>query len=230
MKLEKASWIASILAIPVAFVVWYFKPEEFTAFFKKAWNVIVSPFAAMSNWLAHRAETPVWVLLLLVFLGILLAIAIIWFMRFLQRPALRAAPRHTPTPIYSTAETVRPQIPPQPAPPARIDWHNYIQDEIFGVLWHWRYIGNTLDDSRIGALCPRAGCMNRLELTFDPQNPNLYRGHMTMPQSFVCNRCGFKQHFEFDGDTLRRRVCDEIERRVRTGEFEQSMNQQRQNG
>ena len=58
-------------------------------------------------------------------------------------------------PIYSTAEPVRNQTPPQPAQPARIDWHNYIQDEIFGVLWHWQYSGNSLNDSRLGRMFAR---------------------------------------------------------------------------
>ena len=80
MKLERASWIAAILAIPAGFLFWYFKPEDFDAFYKSLGKVVWTPFSLVFNWLAHPVTWPVWALILLVLSGLaIVAGAVYWF-------------------------------------------------------------------------------------------------------------------------------------------------------
>jgi hypothetical protein len=71
----------------------------------------------------------------------------------------------------------------------------------------------------LAAFCPRPGCLNRLESGFSPENPNLHASFYGLPDTMRCNRCGFKKHFDCDHETLKRRVIDEIERLVNTGQY-----------
>lgn len=107
----------------------------------------------------------------------------------------------------------------QPAPPSRPDWHKFVSDEIFGVFWRWSYSGNSINDHLLAGFCPKQGCMNRLEIDFDPQNPHLAGQFHTLCESMVCHRCGFKHHFDCDRESLQRRVIHEIERLINTGQY-----------
>jgi hypothetical protein len=109
----------------------------------------------------------------------------------------------------------------QTTKPPRLDWHNYVSDEIFGVRWEWRYKGNMLDCDSLAGFCPKQGCMNRLESGFDPQNPTPAVDIFNPPVSMTCHRCRFKRHFDCDEETLQQRVVNEIERLVKTGQYMQ---------
>jgi len=132
------------------------------------------------------------------------------------------------------ARPAQSQRPPQPEPiyqaqspqSQQPDWHNFVSDEIFGVFWRWNYIGKTINDRALAAFCPRPDCMNRLETAIDPQNPNVNRFlsfETGVPETMSCHRCGFKRHFDCDGRTIQRRVIDEIERLVNTGQYVQRL-------
>jgi hypothetical protein len=124
--------------------------------------------------------------------------------------------RHTSAPVRSA----------QPTQPTQPDWHNFDSDHIFGVLWRWNYSGNTLRESSLSAFCPQQGCMNRLEIEYDPQNPNFARSATIdsgVPETMSCQRCGFKRHFDCDRETLKQKVIYEIERLIHTGQYVQRM-------
>ena len=198
MKLEKTSWIASILAIPVAFFVWYFKPEEFTAFFKSLGKIIWTPFSIVFNWLAHPVTWPVWALILLAISGLAIVAGLFY--------------------IFSRASEVGAQ-------PIQLDPFDYRTDEIFGVQWVWEYVGTKLDADRVSAFCPRKNCKCRLKSQPNQNaryNPDFY----AFPISLVCPNCGLQCDFDKDLKQLTHDVLIEVERRIRTGEFQQRMTQQ----
>ena len=64
--------------------------------------------------------------------------------------------------------------------------------------------------------------MCRLEIKDEEPRPergpfNSYR--YVHPVSVNCPHCGFKKVFDWDFDTVKRKVHYEIERRIRTGEY-----------
>lgn len=225
MNLEKMSWLAGIVAVPVMLLTWFFKPKEFVSFCKDSWKFVLAMFFVVAlvtawirswfNWLTHPVTLPLWVLILL--LGLLFVFGVLLIAASLKKPLLQIETDRTTSPAQE------PTRPAQPAQPTQPDWHNFVSDEIFGVLWRWSYSGNTILDYDLTAFCPRTGCMNRLEIEFDPQNPNIPRQYLTIPESMTCHHCGFKCHFDCDRQTLQKRVINEIERLINTGQYVQRM-------
>jgi hypothetical protein len=105
----------------------------------------------------------------------------------------------------------------------RPDWHRFVSDQIFGVLWRWGYTGNSINDNVLSGFCPKQGCMNRLDIDFDSQNPNAAKNFDTIPETMTCSRCGFKRHFDCDRQTLQVKVIHEIERLINTGQYVQRL-------
>lgn len=106
MKLEKASWICGVLTIPIAFFVWYFKPEDFNAFFKSLGRIIWTPFSIAYNWLALPACWPHWALILLAFSGLAIFLGLFY--------------------IFGRANRSETQ-------PIQFDPFDYKADEVFGI-------------------------------------------------------------------------------------------------
>jgi hypothetical protein len=221
-SLSDVANLAQIISIPLTVLLWFFTKEHVAGFWKKWWRLIFSVLAVVTivgawrqgwfSWLTHSTALPIWVLILILFGGPLLGF-IIW-------SVISSLPSK---PVENTTKIDRSQSVPkqstQPVKPIQIDWHNFVSDEIFGVLWRWDYYGNTINDRSLTAFCPRPGCMNRLESELDPANPNFGRQHYGFPETMTCHRCGFKHHFDCDSETVRRRVVNEIERLVNTGQY-----------
>lgn len=225
MNLEHLSWVAGIVAVPVMLLTWFFKPKEFASFCKSTWplllvifliaGLIVTWVRGWFSWLAHPATLPLWLVILLFIL--LFVFGVLFIAASLKKSVVTIEPRRTVPPARETS------YPTQPTQPAQLDWHSFVSDEIFGVLWRWSYVYNRISDTSVIAFCPRPGCMNRLEIGMDPQNPNIGRQPYSFPATMGCHRCGFKHHFDCDENTLRRRVMDEIERLINTGQYVQRM-------
>jgi len=51
LDLEKMSWIAALVAVPVMLLTWLFKPKEFLSFCKASWLLILagSKFGALER-------------------------------------------------------------------------------------------------------------------------------------------------------------------------------------
>lgn len=83
---------------------------------------------------------------------------------------------------------------------------HYTSDEIFGVIWMWRWVRRSESNSpdRIHAICPRKNCRSDLEL-IEYQN-YLY-----------CERCKFKR--DVNGHSLLSDVERELISRARTGNW-----------
>ena len=209
------SQLAGIVAVPVLLFTWLIKPKEFVSFYKVSWKFVLAIVFAVAlftvwirgwfDWLAHPVTMRFWVLILL--LGLLFVFGVLLIAASLKKLTVQ----------------IETQTAGKSASSAKPDWHNYVSDEIFGVIWRWRYIGNTIDHDSLAAFCPRSGCMNRLKIGLDPQNPNRPRDYYIFPESIVCHRCNFKHHFDCDGPTIERRVIDEIERLINTGQYVQRM-------
>jgi hypothetical protein len=204
MKLEKASWIAAILAIPVAFFVWYFKPEDFNSFFKGLGKLIYTPFSMVFNWLTHPVTWPVWALILIAISGLAVVAMLFYF-------------------FGKVSET-------QPVPELlNLDPLNYRADEIFGVEWVWSYVYGKLNVNDLSAFCPKKSCMCRLTMQEHPERMAMrqsgYSAGVYIPVSFTCTTCGFTRQFDSDWKKLKNDIFLEIERRIRTGEFQQRMTQ-----
>lgn len=212
--------LAQILSIPLAIVLWFFTKEHVAKFWKTWWKPIFGVLAVVTlfalwrlgwfNWLTYSPTIPIWVLILLVFLGLLFAF-VVWL--------LKTALNKKSLPPFQPPSAGEPERPEQPTQP---DWHSFTRADIFGVVWEWNYIGNMINGSSLAAFCPNQGCMNRLEDQLDPKNPNQStHDFYIFPVTLNCHRCRFKRHFDCDYDTLKRRVMDEIERLVKTGRYVQ---------
>jgi hypothetical protein len=203
MKLEKASWIAAILAIPVAFFVWYFKPDDFNSFFKSLGKLICTPFSMVFNWLTHPITWPVWALILLAISGLAIVAGLFY--------------------LFSRAS----EASEGGARPIQIDPLDYRTDEIFGVQWTWSFVYGKLNENDLSAFCPRQNCMCRLTMKEDQQRMQVRQGgfgaDLLFPISFTCSNCGYSREFDSNWKQLKHSVFIEIERRIRTGEFQQRM-------
>jgi hypothetical protein len=233
MNLEEWSWIAAILAIPLGIVVWLVDRKQVIGFFKSCWPVILLLFVIVAfiaacfrgwfNWLAHSVTLPVWVLILLVFLGLLLATAARLLSATFGTSSIRIESSHVE---QKQREIIRQEQTPQQKPlqPAQPEPHDYTRDEVFGVKWSWRWHGHQFGDL-MGPFCPRSNCVCRLDQE-RCSDPNMYnpRNAFTMPISLVCPHCGFKRDYEYDFSELTRKTMTEIERRINSGDFRNRLN------
>jgi hypothetical protein len=101
------------------------------------------------------------------------------------------------------------------------DWRDYISDEMFGVVWHWRYIRNEVPEHHLSPFCPEQQCGCRLQSRANPER----RGPQpaAVPVFLLCPRCGFKREFDSGFDGLKAKVVAEIENRLRTGEYQKRL-------
>jgi len=211
---DMANWaqILSLLGIPLSVALWYFTKEKAERFWKRWQKTIFLLFGigglfalwglGWLHWLSRPVTLPVWILLLLGIGGLLVGLIIWLIVHWLNNPAvLQAEP---------TSQMRRSLS----APP---DWHNYVNDEIFGVRWQWGYRGNQIDN-KLTAFCPQPHCRNRLEEKMNM--PKMHSQRYTIPVSLVCPTCGFQHDYDDDAQRLKERVLMEIERRINTGEYE----------
>ena len=160
------------------------------------------------NWFVQPVTVPFWVLLLSGLLGFAVAVVFWLIISALHRQSRTETRKNWPP----SREPARPTEPTKP------DWHHFVSDEIFGVIWRWSYFGDEISQNSLSAFCPKPGCLNRLESVFDMDNPNF--SHYGPPcATLICRRCGFKRYFDCHHDSLERRVFSEIERLVNTGQY-----------
>jgi hypothetical protein len=219
--------LAQILSIPLAIVLWFFTKERVAMFWAKWWKLIFGVLGIVTlfafwrldwlHWLSRPVTLPLWLLILL--LVLIAGFGVLLIATSLKNPLLQIGMSHESSPMQRNST--------QPAQPSQSDWHNFVSDEIFGVLWKWRYVHNKLDEYSLVGFCPRQDCMNRLDIDFDPQNPNLGANPYGLPETMTCHRCGFKRHFDCDRQTLTRRVFNEIERLVHTGQYVERLKAER---
>jgi len=94
---------------------------------------------------------------------------------------------------------------------------SYVSDNILGVHWQWRWRAEKIDPSNLVPLCPDPACSCRL----DPEERSGYAAIENV--SLVCDHCGFKVDFDCNWDDLRWKVVKEIDRRIRTEKFRESL-------
>jgi hypothetical protein len=99
----------------------------------------------------------------------------------------------------------------------QLTYLDYIEDEMFGVIWNWDYHGGRINTDILMAICPRKGCGNQLRPKEDFHRATMQR--LTPPVSLTCRNCNFSQPFDSDLEELKGDVAEEIQRRVRTGHF-----------
>jgi hypothetical protein len=215
MRLDEWSQVAGIAAIPLGIIVWLVDRKQVITFCKKWSAIIVASFAIVIlyaiwqrswfNWLVHPVTWPVWALIILGIFGFVVAF-MIWFLAKLSA--------EIPAGIQ--------------VQPKQFNPYEYTSDEIFGVDWLWDYRGDVLGDE-LSAFCPNKKCMCRLTIQVNPERISLqgsgYGSHVAIPVSLNCTNCGFSRQFNSDWNKLKHDVFLEIERRVRTGEFQQRLTQ-----
>jgi len=99
--------------------------------------------------------------------------------------------------------------------------NTYTQDNLFGVVWRWRYNSfNVIDD--LWAFCPNCD----LELVYHEQRSEYCAPYIYPPDftQFVCEKCNIKSEKLPGGksDALGR-IEREISRRLRTGEWKKNL-------
>lgn len=87
--------IATILSVPLAILTWLLTRERFAKFWKKRlkWILVIVAVIAIAglsrmgwlNWLQHKFMCPVWVLILLSFSGLVIALCVLAVCYFLNR-------------------------------------------------------------------------------------------------------------------------------------------------
>ncbi len=207
---DAANW-AQIISIPVTLFCWYFTRETASKSLRRTRPLFLAAAALLVcwvlyrrgwtgsffRWLAHPVVVPVWLL------GTGLICAVLLPLLWLAIPKLlRAADGNG-------------------GHPAR-HWKEYTSDSIFGVSWLWGYLANSLDDDRLVAFCPAQSCRCRLDIVED-YNRGYGSWLGNAPATATCVSCGFRREFEWPISELRRRVLLEIERRLRTGEYQTAL-------
>lgn len=87
------------------------------------------------------------------------------------------------------------------------DWKQYTEDKIFDVNWEWECINNNVGYN-IYPFCPNCG--SKLEVNIE----NGLREYL-----LTCGYCGYKKYLGYDYDKFKKKVLNEIDRRVKTGEY-----------
>jgi hypothetical protein len=107
----------------------------------------------------------------------------------------------------------------RPSQPNPLD---YRADVIFDVEWIWEYnSAGIIAAYSIIPICPQDGCKHRLQKRQDWNKMNLYARQV--PTSLVCPRCGFERAFDCEYERIINDVGEEIDRRIRTGKFIESL-------
>jgi hypothetical protein len=93
---------------------------------------------------------------------------------------------------------------------------SYIEDNIFGIVWNWSRNPLSFEDSKLTPYCPE--CQTRLEM--QGAGGDISKS----PTAFYCEHCEkiIKELPDSPVD-LDRKIWKEIERRKRTGEWEQAI-------
>jgi|ERR1039458_3665497 hypothetical protein len=212
MQLEHWAHIAEIISPVLIVLTWAINRRDFFDVFRRRWKLILPAFVIVAlyalwvrgyfMWLFNRVTLPV--LELIVFAVLLLALPIgLWFL------------------VHALQENVK-QLQPTPEP-LRPDPRNFVNDEILGVMWHWRYdMSGMLDVDSLLPICPGDTCRNRLDMRTDFQRySNMRPNPYGPPVSFVCSRCHFTREFDYSWIQLQQDLGKEIERRINIGEYAQ---------
>ena len=199
MTLSDYASCASILSLPLSVVLWLFTRETAAKFWKNWFGriffvgfilgLVAVWHMGWLSWLTKPVVWPVWALILLGVGGLVLPLLYWGLIKLFGKQSIIS----------------------------QLNWRNYVNDEIFGVNWHWNYLGDKLYDD-LSAFCPDHKCKCRLRSEPNrnaPFNPNRYES----PISLVCPRCGFQKDFDSDFESIKRNVFIEIERRLNTKEF-----------
>lgn len=202
-KLEKWSWVAGIIAAIVGVLAWLVDRNDFIAFCKTSGKTIATPFSIAFSWLTHPVTWPVWALILIAISG--LAVVALLFL------------------FFGKVSETKPE-------PDLLDPLNYRTDEIDGVQWTWSYVYGKLNENDLSAFCPRQKCMCRLTMKEDHQRMQVRQGgfgaDLHFPITFTCTNCGYSREFDSNWTQLKHSVFIEIERRIRTNEFQKRLTQQ----
>jgi hypothetical protein len=203
MSLDEKIGIAGLVLTVAA---WLIAPKRLFGVCKKFFWVIVPLLVILAlfyfhkwgwlNWLFLPVTWPVWGLILLGFFSLAIPVTIILLIAYFEKQ------------------------------PSHIEPENYKTDEIFGIQWVWDFRGTKLDESELSAFCPKQNCKCRLDRDYAAMASGGYFPVGEPRFSLSCSICGFKRDFEWDWDRLKRKVFIEIERRIRTREYIQRMQQQ----
>ena len=91
------------------------------------------------------------------------------------------------------------------------DWKYYMEDNIFGVVCNWKYLGNGIDPDSVITICPV--CKRLIQ-----PSPNNYRHGFY--HYFECLHCDFKTgDLSVERNDIRTQVMLEIDGRIRSGEY-----------
>lgn len=99
---------------------------------------------------------------------------------------------------------------------------HYKKDQINNILWIFEWYHEfdgklTLTNESPHPICPK--CMN--DLVLSNKTPEGY--YSNRPTRFACENCGFSQKFENDSEEYLLKIKREIIRRIRTGEWRESL-------
>ena len=202
MTLEHAAYIAEIVTAGLAILGFICAPKQVMTFLKNHWKVLGSLFAiavgcicSLHGWLSWLSIRICMPVWFLMLIGFIVCGLAIGFSWL----ANRLSQEHDRQGAAAS------------------DPSNYITDNIFGIQWIWKFFRNEIAGESLAAFCPTKGCMKRLEMR---KNINCYG----VTVAFVCNRCGFLRDFDRDWEHVRWEALMEIERRIRTGEFQERTN------
>jgi hypothetical protein len=217
---EKWSWIAGIAALPLAVILWLVDRKQVISFCRRWSKIIIMAFIlaimyaiwkqGWLNWLAHPVTWPLWGLIIFCIFIVVAFFVLLFFAKL------------------STKQLGQSTQPNASGYPTQSNPYDYVSDEIFGVDWVWGYRGRVLADE-LSAFCPNKKCMNRLTRQENHERMSLHSlgldRYVAPPISLNCTHCGFSRRFDSDWRKLQHDVFLEIERRIRTGEFQQRLMQ-----
>jgi len=175
---DAANWaqIIGLLGLPLTVIAWLVTRDRLATFWKK-WRVrlfwvlgaalvIALYFAGYFHWLVYPVKSPLWILLLF---GGAFAALLTW-------NGWQWLKKSSGSPLVSSLVN---------------DWHNYVNDEVFGVRWTWTYRNERIHND-FGAFCPRPNCRCRLTEVSNPQRMSL-NIYQSIPITLKCPRCGFSR-------------------------------------
>ena len=102
-------------------------------------------------------------------------------------------------------------------PQNQSSYTRYTYDRILGVNWQWRYSHG--DVVALVPICPNCSYQPPIQMFY----PGGYiaAGENSLIQ---CDHCGFKIQFDYPPEILTDRIEREIHRKIRTGEYVNSIN------
>lgn len=196
ISLSNIASVASILSIPVMLIIWLVTKDRFSSWWQKWSKYILLGGFIVAIFAAHKMRWLDWLWDKYVYpVWLIILIGSSGFLIILLVKIFSDF-------IADSSEEVP-------------DFFKYTHDIIFDISCQWSYKNEKIDNYSLSFFCVNKNCSCRLDVEISRISDYIV---------VLCPHCGFRKQFNMSVENFKRSVVIEIERRLRTGEYKNSIN------